>query len=125
MAGTRRGRRILTTTAAAAVLLGALPGVAHAGGPGDWTQLSSNPADNAFPQTANIDEPTIARFGPGLQVVWRAKNSTSLESYYSAEVDALGATTPLPRPSSPAGRDSSTIPASSVSVTSGCSSSAG
>jgi hypothetical protein len=57
--------------------------------PGDWTQLSSFPAATDLPKTGILDEPTAARFGSMLQVVWSGQG-TSGGNYYTASVDGAG-----------------------------------
>lgn len=90
----RRGiARILVAGLVTTGLVVALPSSAGAAGPGEWSQLSANPAGNGFPRGSNIDEPTIARFGGRLQVVWPVQTSAAEDAYYTAEVDASGATT--------------------------------
>jgi len=87
LARRRAVRSALVATGVAALSLGLAP-VALAA-PGDWTQLSSFPAGTDLPKMANIDQPTAARFGSSLQVVWSGQG-TSGSNYYSAIVDGSG-----------------------------------
>jgi hypothetical protein len=90
--GSRAFGRILSVVTVAALAVVGVPTVASAGPPGDWSQLSANPADNGYPRGSILDEPTVARFGGDLQIVWRGQKSPSTASYYTAQVDAGGAT---------------------------------
>jgi hypothetical protein len=88
----RFDRRGLARSAAIGVVAGALAVMAAPGAlaaPGDWTQLSAFSAATNLPKMANIDEPTAARFGSSLQVVWSGQG-TSGSNYYTAIVDGSG-----------------------------------
>lgn len=88
----RRAVGAALTVVVGFALVVAVPGAAQAGGAGEWTQLSAHPADNSYPRGANLDEPTLARFGSDLQVVWRSDLSTSQKAYTTAVVGPSGAT---------------------------------
>lgn len=82
----------VTITAGALALAGFSPAAAS---PGDWTQLSQFPTGASYPGGRNIDQPTIARFGPAVQVVWHGTMSPSADSYFTAILDGAGnVTTP-------------------------------
>lgn len=59
---------------------------------GSWTRLSAT-AGSGYPRIANIDEPTLARLGPDLQVVWPVQTSTSTAEYQQAIVGRGGQAT--------------------------------
>jgi hypothetical protein len=85
-------RLLVIGAAAGAIAVATMP--AATASPGDWTQLSSFPAATNLPKMANIDQPTAARFGSSLQVVW-AGQGTSGANYYTAIIDGSGhVTTP-------------------------------
>ena len=97
---TRPARLALTTAltatvSAAVVVTGAS---AAAAAPGDWTQVSQTSSASAYPEIGNIAEPTMARFGGTLQVLWPQKASTSAEGYATALIDANGRVTTGPAP---------------------------
>ena len=83
----RAARSALIVTGVAALTIGLAPAAFAA--PGDWTQLSTFAAATDLPKMANIDQPTAARFGSSLQVVWSGQG-TSGSNYYSAIVDGSG-----------------------------------
>ncbi|MCX6432879.1 MAG: hypothetical protein NTX29_08830 [Actinobacteria bacterium] len=87
-------RRVaITAVTVGAVVLGTAP-VALAA-PGDWTQVSQTTNAAQYPRISNTAEPTIARFGSSLQVLWTQGMSSSKESYLTAILDARGhVTTP-------------------------------
>lgn len=85
-------RRLAVITAATAVF--AVTGAATAlAAPGDWTQLSQFPNGTAYPHGVNIDQPTIARFGAEVAVVWPGQVTSSSESYFAAILDDAGRVT--------------------------------
>lgn len=57
--------------------------------PGDWTQLSTFSAATSLPRMSITDQPTVARFGSDLSVIWRGQG-TSGENYYTAIVGGAG-----------------------------------
>lgn len=59
---------------------------------GSWTRLS-NTAGGGYPKIANIDEPTLGRLGPDLQVVWPVQTSVSTAEYQQAIVSRDGRAT--------------------------------
>jgi hypothetical protein len=59
---------------------------------GSWTRLSAT-AGGGYPTIANIDEPTLGRLGPDLQVVWPVQTSTSTAEYQQAIVSREGRAT--------------------------------
>ena len=65
---------------------------------GDWTQVSQTSSATSYPEVGNIAEPTMARFGASLQVLWPQKQSTSKEAYYTAVLDADGRITSAAAP---------------------------
>ena len=87
----RATARAAATLAVAVTAAALLPGVAHAGGPGVWTNLSENPAGGAFPRMGNVDEPSVARFGPNLQVLWKARYGGNSDHLRTRIVAANGA----------------------------------
>lgn len=94
-----RHRRMFSAAvaiAAAAVVTVATPGMAWAGGPGGWTQLSTNTNAPGGTTMMNIDEPSVARFANGLEIVWRHSQVVSggpVDSVVGATVGGSGATT--------------------------------
>lgn len=84
-------RRAVTAAAAGALVLAAAPAAFAADG--KWTQLSSFTNANKYPSMSSIDEPTIARFGGSVQVLWSAENSSSAQSYWTAQLDGAGKVT--------------------------------
>ena len=81
---------IAGTTVAALGLALAVPAQAA---PGDWTQLSQTSSASRYPEVGNIVEPTMARFGPSLQVLWAQQQSSSKQAYFTAILDAAGRVT--------------------------------
>jgi hypothetical protein len=84
--------RGLARTAAIGAVVGAVAlasAPAALATPGQWTQLSTFSAATNLPKMANIDQPTAARFGSSLQVVWSGQG-TSGSNYYTAIVDGAG-----------------------------------
>ncbi|CAB4881743.1 MAG: hypothetical protein F2793_06900 [Actinobacteria bacterium] len=60
--------------------------------PTGWQQLShAGPA--AYPRLNNVDEPTLARIGTGLQVIWPVQIGASQMNYETAILNASGALT--------------------------------
>ena len=86
--------RVFTVGISAAALTLATASTAMAA-PGDWTQLSQLSAGSGFPRMSNLVEPTVARFGSTLQVIWGSEMSSSSGSYFTAMLDGAGnVTTP-------------------------------
>ncbi len=82
-------RRItLTTIALGAIVVGTAPAALAA--PGDWTQVSQTTNATQYPRISNTAQPTVARFGTALQVLWTQGMSSSKESYLTALLDARG-----------------------------------
>ncbi len=73
-----------------AVLLGSAPAAFAA--PGDWTQLSAFPSATAKPRMSIIDQPTLARFGSSLQVIWNGEADGG-SNYSTAILNGAGAVT--------------------------------
>ena len=89
------GIRGITVTAVVvgAVVIGTAPSALA--GPGDWTQVSQTTNAAQYPRISNTAQPTVARFGTALQVLWTQGMSSSKESYLTALLDARGhVTTP-------------------------------
>lgn len=84
-------RRILVAGAMAALVGASLVSAAHAAGPSGWRQLSSFPAGASYPGMRNIDQPTVARLGAGLQVVWPVSVTSGSQAYHATVLDASGA----------------------------------
>ncbi len=84
-------RRSLAVAAASAIALAAAPAAFAADG--KWTQLSNFSNANKYPAMSSIDEPTIARFGGNVQVLWSADTSSSAQSYWTAQLDGAGKVT--------------------------------
>jgi hypothetical protein len=90
-----------TRTAIARIATGAILGAALVAGtapaafaaPGDWTQLSQTSSAARYPEVGNIAEPSMARFGGALQVLWGQQQSSSRQAYYSAILDGNGRVT--------------------------------
>lgn len=87
-ARTRLARLALGATLASAVVVGAAPAAFAA--PGDWTQVSQTSSATRYPEVGNITEPTMARFGSSLQVLWPQQQSSSAQAYFTAILDAAG-----------------------------------
>ena len=85
------GIALLTGAVAGAVLLA--PTGPAAAAPGDWTQLSQTSSANRYPEISNITEPTMARFGDTLQVLWSQHQSSSKEAYFTAILNGGGQVT--------------------------------
>ena len=58
--------------------------------PGDWTQLSQTSSATAYPRISNTSEPTMARFGDSLQVLWSQSQSPSGQAYFTSVLDTAG-----------------------------------
>lgn len=99
-AATRRARLGLTTalTALVATAVAVTGAPSAAAAPGDWTQVSQTSSAARYPEVGNIAEPTMARFGGTLQVLWPQKASPSAEGYATALIDANGRVTTGPAP---------------------------
>ena len=78
-------------TLAAAVMAGTAPAALAA--PGDWTQLSQTSSATRYPEVGNIAEPTMARFGGALQVLWPQQQSSGAQAYLTAILDGNGRVT--------------------------------
>jgi hypothetical protein len=83
-------RAMMVGLVAGAVALGTVPAAMAA--PGDWTQLSAFPAATAKPRMSIIDQPTVARFGSALSVIWNGEGDGG-SNYYTAIVDGAGRVT--------------------------------
>lgn len=81
-------RRALATTAVAAMVVTLAPAAMSADG--RWTKLSDYSNATRYPQMGNIDEPTMARFGGEVQVLWGEEASSSASNYRTAIVDGAG-----------------------------------
>jgi hypothetical protein len=91
MTHARATRRTLAIGAVVtAVVMGTAPSAMAA--PGDWTQLSTFPAATSLPRMSIIDQPTVARFGSDLQVVWNGEG-TGGGNYSTAIVGGSGKVT--------------------------------
>ncbi len=87
----RQAHIVITGVIALAVAAGTAPAAMAA--PGDWTQLSQTSSATAYPKLRNIDQPTIAWFGPSAQVLWSQSQSPGSQSYLTAILDGNGAVT--------------------------------
>lgn len=84
-------------TAIAALGLVASTAPAASAAAGDWTQVSQTSSASRYPEVGNIAEPTVARFGPSLQVLWPQQQSSSKQAYFTAILDADGRVTTAAR----------------------------
>lgn len=81
-------RRTVAAAAAGALVLVVAPAALAADG--KWTQVSNYSNANSYPKMGNIDEPTMARFGSEVQILWSEDNSSSTSSYKTAMVNGAG-----------------------------------
>jgi hypothetical protein len=65
--------------------------------PGDWTQLSTYSPATSLPRMSIIDQPSAARFGSDLQVVWSGQTASGY-NYSTAIVNGAGNVTAPARP---------------------------
>ena len=83
---------IATGAVAGALMVASTPSATAA--PGQWTKLSTFDAATNLPRMENTIEPTAARFGSNLSVVWSGQGAGG-GNYYAALVDGAGnVTTP-------------------------------
>ncbi len=66
--------------------------------PGDWTKVSQLSSAANYPSMGSLPEPTLARFGGSLQVLWQQQQSSSKQAYFTAILDRNGRVTTAARP---------------------------
>jgi len=80
-------RRIVASAAVGALVVGLAPAALADG----WKQLSGYTNATSYPKMSNIDEPTMARFGSEVQVLWSEDTSNGASGYKTAIVNGAGA----------------------------------